>query len=145
MCRISEVVYCLIRLRLRRAPVAIKGDDLSLEKEEQILSWLCAWFSSQLDGDWEHERGIHIQSLDNPGWVVRIPIRDMPLATKVTICLEGEPPTDANGNTGGSHWLECKIEDGVFVGAGDVGKLSAILGSFRRWIAETRSVPVPKN
>jgi hypothetical protein len=33
---------------------------------------LVSWFQSQCDGDWEHGEGIVIQSLDNPGWWIRI-------------------------------------------------------------------------
>ena len=36
------------------------------------LMWLSEWFSHQCDGDWEHEYGIRIGTLDNPGWRLRI-------------------------------------------------------------------------
>lgn len=36
------------------------------------LTWLQAWFAMQVDGDWEHEDGITIETLDNPGWAVSI-------------------------------------------------------------------------
>ncbi|WP_203237204.1 Imm53 family immunity protein [Streptomyces gilvosporeus] len=34
------------------------------------LSSLTAWYTSQCDGGWEHEYGIRIETLDNPGWSV---------------------------------------------------------------------------
>src|SRR5690348_835052 len=36
------------------------------------LTWLQGWFAAHCDGDWEHDRGITIENLDNPGWSVRI-------------------------------------------------------------------------
>ena len=36
------------------------------------LSYLTAWFARQCDGDWEHDLGIRIETLDNPGWAVDI-------------------------------------------------------------------------
>jgi hypothetical protein len=36
------------------------------------LARLQAWYRAQCDGDWEHQHGVHIGTLDNPGWDVRI-------------------------------------------------------------------------
>ena len=37
-----------------------------------VLSMVNEWFKSQCNGDWEHDYGITIQTLDNPGWSVDI-------------------------------------------------------------------------
>lgn len=34
------------------------------------------WYEVHCDGDWEHEEGVLIATLDNPGWQVRISLRD---------------------------------------------------------------------
>ena len=36
------------------------------------LLWLMNWYAQQCDGDWEHENGIKIGTLDNPGWYIKI-------------------------------------------------------------------------
>lgn len=36
------------------------------------LRRLQEWFSSQCDGDWEHSYGVRVETLDNPGWTVRV-------------------------------------------------------------------------
>ena len=36
------------------------------------LNWINGWFQSNCDGDWEHGFGITIETLDNPGWCVKI-------------------------------------------------------------------------
>ena len=36
------------------------------------LSSLEAWYVGQCDGDWEHGFGVTIETLDNPGWTLKI-------------------------------------------------------------------------
>ena len=40
------------------------------------LEWLEQWYEKTCDGDWEHIYGISIDTLDNPGWRVRIDLRE---------------------------------------------------------------------
>jgi len=40
------------------------------------LSLLERWYASQCNGKWEHGYGIHIDTLDNPGWSIRISLQD---------------------------------------------------------------------
>jgi hypothetical protein len=44
-----------------------------------VLDFLTAWFAQQCDGDWEHDLGIRIETLDNPGWALDIRIGDTEL------------------------------------------------------------------
>jgi hypothetical protein len=38
------------------------------------LQWLQVWYKSQCNGDWEHQHGIKINTLDNPRWDLKIDI-----------------------------------------------------------------------
>jgi hypothetical protein len=40
------------------------------------LSLLEEWFVARCNGNWEHGSGISIETLDNPGWRVKIDLRD---------------------------------------------------------------------
>jgi hypothetical protein len=40
------------------------------------ISPLERWYASQWNGDWEHSYGIRVDTLDNPGWSVKIDLRD---------------------------------------------------------------------
>lgn len=40
------------------------------------FSALERWYASQCNGEWEHSYGVWIDSLDNPGWQVRISLRE---------------------------------------------------------------------
>jgi Immunity protein 53 len=46
------------------------------------LEELQRWYRLHCDGDWEHEEGIIIETLDNPGWRMRISLRDTELESK---------------------------------------------------------------
>jgi hypothetical protein len=37
-----------------------------------VLAELQRWYRDQCNGDWEHDNGITISTLDNPGWQVEI-------------------------------------------------------------------------
>jgi len=43
-------------------------DDTSLDN----MSWLTRWYATECNGDWEHQSGIRITTIDNPGWNVNI-------------------------------------------------------------------------
>ena len=47
-----------------------------------LLDWLQRWYGSQCDGDWEHEWGVAIATLDNPGWSVKIDLEETDLADR---------------------------------------------------------------
>lgn len=34
--------------------------------------WIMRWYASQCDGDWEHEHGMSIETIDNPGWALEV-------------------------------------------------------------------------
>jgi len=93
------------------------------------------WYTHQCNGDWEHRRGIRIESCDNPGWWVHVEL-------KGTI-LERVPFEKIAENVGvdgfqeGPRWLSCHVEDGVWNGAGDETRLERILDVFLSW-AEKR-------
>ena len=37
-----------------------------------VIDRLQKWFVDQCNGDWEHNSGISISTLDNPGWSIKI-------------------------------------------------------------------------
>jgi Immunity protein 53 len=41
-----------------------------------MLSALEQWYGRECNGDWEHQWGVEIRTLDNPGWSVRIDLAE---------------------------------------------------------------------
>ena len=40
------------------------------------VSMFESWYANQCNGEWEHSYGIRIDTLDNPGWRIKIDLRD---------------------------------------------------------------------
>ena len=89
------------------------------------------WYTRQCNALWEHQQGIKIESCDNPGWWVHIALKGTPLES-VPFERIAENVDDA-GVQQGTRWLDCKITDGVWEGAGDETKLERILEVFLSW------------
>jgi hypothetical protein len=95
----------------------------------QVLRDLQSWYHAQCDEDWEHDYGITITSMDNPGWCVQI---DLALTW-----LEQRPfpPLLQEGD---DHWFECFVRDKQFLAYCGPNDLSEVLQIFLDW---AKSVP----
>jgi hypothetical protein len=78
-----------------------------------------------------HSAGIGIQSCDNPGWWVKVNLLGTSLAGREF--PEVADGIDAERFPLGSRWLCCRVEDGIWHGAGDETKLERILETFLAW------------
>jgi hypothetical protein len=43
------------------------------------LAWLTQWYLHECKDDWEHSYGVKIDTLDNPGWTLKIDLRETEL------------------------------------------------------------------
>lgn len=90
-----------------------------------LLTELQKWFASNCDGDWEHEFGVKIGTLGNPGWFVEIDLKATRLAEHAFITVDHDQSD--------SDWIRCWVEESKFNGVGDPSKLEAILQTFIDW------------
>ena len=84
------------------------------------------WFHSRCNGDWEHDYGVEIGTLDNPGWSVAICLAETPLIDKDFPKLErnyGHP----------SDWLICWVAEERFHAACGPLKLEEAFEVFLMW------------
>jgi hypothetical protein len=101
------------------------------------LEWLERWYQAQCDGEWEHHCGVTIETIDNPGWRVQVDLRGIKpeaLAADRILTVLGEPPSEQNGNEGGTTWMTCDIKSGKFIGAGDPTQLRRILAQLKAFV-----------
>ncbi len=89
------------------------------------FEWLQKWYQSQCDGDWEHEYGIKIETVDNPGWYVVINLTG-------TVC-EGKLFSPIQVNTNDNDWYFCLLRDNSFEASCGPCNLDIILNIFRNW------------
>lgn len=93
--------------------------------EAALLGRLQRWYAAQCDGRWEHDDGPAIETLDNPGWRVRIPLERTALA--------GKPFPPIQPKVEGRHWVSCSVRDDWFEGFGGPHQLGRILAIFLDW------------
>ena len=101
-----------------------------------IIQWLQDWTKSQIDGDWEHELGISISMLDNPGWILSADISNYGDILKETKPLGRDNDVD---------WIDFEIrviaKTYVYIEIfGDISKLNKILYSFKAIIEELEEI-----
>lgn len=89
------------------------------------IDWLIQWRNQRCDGFFEHESGIEITTLDNPGWGVTIDLRNTN--------LENRSMPDFVADHGDEDWMHCTVESRKFRGHGDNFKLRKIIAVFRNW------------
>ena len=94
----------------------------------EILDWISEWMISECDGDWEHEYGIKIETLDNPGWDVEIDLSYTDLEN-----LHFEYTLVENSE---HDWYCWKVKNGKFEAAGDLKKLPFLLNKFKELVEE---------
>jgi hypothetical protein len=98
-----------------------------------VLSRLQQWYLDQCDEDWEHQFGVAIDTLDNPGWIVRIDLKGTELEDKPFEPVRYGMVEDSDVEH--LDWIDCKIESGKFVAAAGPTKLEEALDVFLTWAA----------
>jgi hypothetical protein len=96
------------------------------------IEFLQSWYRAQTNGEWEHTRGVTIETLDNPGWKVTIDLVETP--------LQGASMKAVRREKSAHDWLVCEVERDQFRGASDPRKLVAILQVFQSWAEEAAKV-----
>jgi len=101
-----------------------------------IIQWLQDWTKGQIDGDWEHELGISISMLDNPGWILSADVSNYGDFLKETKPLGRDNDVD---------WIDFEIrviaKTYVYIEIfGDISKLNKILYSFKAIIDELEEI-----
>ena len=91
----------------------------------ELLAALEEWYAGSCDGDWEHQFGVRIDTLDNPGWSVEINLEETALQAKAFDRVQEDRKED--------DWVRCWVEANVFKGRGGPKNLRDILRIFVSW------------
>jgi hypothetical protein len=89
------------------------------------LGHLQAWFAAQCDGEWEHGQGVTIESLDNPGWIIRVAVEDTELELK--------PFEELRIDRTGDDWLHAWRDDEFWHAACGPLNLTEMVQTFLAW------------
>ncbi|MCX4862385.1 Imm53 family immunity protein [Streptomyces canus] len=67
-----------------------------MNDSQDVLGRVQGWYAAQCNEEWEHEWGVKIATLDNPGWTVTIDLEETD--------LEGHEYPRQDGNRSPYDW-----------------------------------------
>jgi hypothetical protein len=96
------------------------------------LKELMDWYESNCDGDWEHQQGVTIATVDNPGWSIKVDLVGTP--------LEGRKFPFMKRERGEEDWILALLHDdgATFYAAGGPQNLEEIIAVFCDWANKTQ-------
>ncbi len=94
-----------------------------------VLTRLQTWYEANCNDDWEHTYGIEIGNIDNPGWSLKVDLKDSYLQEVDFQEYKYQKESE-------SDWIHCKKEDYKFIGYGGPQKLKEIISIFLDWAEE---------
>ena len=99
------------------------------------LAWLMRWYLAECNGDWEHSFGVKIDTLDNPGWSLKIDLRETDLQGRPFKRVKhGEPAHDLDDwRSLGSWWVADVKSDSFEASCGPLD-LQEVIQLFRNWV-----------
>jgi hypothetical protein len=89
------------------------------------FSALEKWYAAQCNGDWEHQRGVTIETIDNPGWRIKIELQETAAAGRLLERVK----VDRSEN----DWIHCWVKNDLFEAACGPLNLSETLQIFVSW------------
>jgi hypothetical protein len=83
------------------------------------------WYADRCDGDWEHQWGIEIGTIDNPGWTLKI---DLMKTTKQDAVLQTTRIERSERD-----WIMYWVAENRFQAACGPENLSEVIALFIAW------------
>lgn len=96
-----------------------------------LIVWLQNWYVENCDEDWEHQNGMQIKTLDNPGWSVTIDLEDTMLEYTPFVTIFIERTED--------DWFRCEVDKKKFKGYCGPLNLLEIINVFKSWVESNRN------
>lgn len=97
------------------------------------LTWLTRWYASQCNGSWEHQNGVKLDTLDNPGWILTINLEETDLENRPFELQRNGTEPEAYDPTNVASWWICRVENKEFIATCGPHDLPAIISIFRDW------------
>ena len=107
---------------------------------DENLTWLMQWYLAECNDDWEHSYGVKIDTLDNPGWTLKIDLRETNLQDRPFERVEhGQPTSDLEEWRKLGSWLVADGKGKIFNVACGPLDLDGAIQVFRDWVESTQS------
>jgi hypothetical protein len=107
------------------------------------LEWLQQWYLDQCDDEWEHQFGVVIETLDNPGWLVKNDLAGMSMQG-VSLRLGDEQGINHQGVDGAQDWLTwVRSKTNNLSAREDLSRFFPFAIAFRRWVEHQKERQSP--
>ncbi|MBP7253851.1 MAG: immunity 53 family protein [Alphaproteobacteria bacterium] len=97
-----------------------------------VLSELGDWYAKQCVDEWQEEYGDHIDTLDNPGWSVKIDL--------VRTALQDKPFQEVKFERSEHDWITASRNAKHFEAFGGPNNLHEMIEIFLSWVSATETV-----
>jgi hypothetical protein len=101
------------------------------------LTWLQDWYVAHCNGEWEHRYGLAIETLDNPGWALRIDLAGTE--------LQGAALEPVWHEAGEQIWWSCDVDGDQFIAHCGPRNLPDVIRTFREWQSSAGKPTVTTN
>jgi hypothetical protein len=104
---------------------------------DECLEWLMRWYLAECNSDWEHSYGLKIDTLDNPGWSLKIDLRETELEGRpFQRVAKGEAASDLEEWQRSGSWWVADVKADAFEAACGPLDLPAVIQLFRDWVEQ---------
>jgi hypothetical protein len=101
---------------------------------DDSLSWLMQWYLGECDNDWEHTYGVEIGTLDNPGWSLKVDLKETTLEGRsFARVTHGQPAADLDEWRRTGSWWVADVKDSAFEASCGPLDLPEVISLFRKW------------
>lgn len=91
-------------------------------KSSNAIEIITKWYQIKCDGQWEHEYGIEIKNIDNPGWCIQIKEDEKKLPFTYEVEFSDE------------NWVHIKATEYNFSAYGGPINLNELLEQAAKWL-----------
>lgn len=99
--------------------------------KQDAISWLCDWYHRQCVDEWQEEYGVYINTLDNPGWSIKIDL--------VRTALQDKPFQEVKFERSEHDWITARMNAKHFEAFGGPNNLHELIEIFLRWTIATEA------
>lgn len=100
---------------------------MATDNSSVALERLQTWYNSNCDGDWEHQYGFSLETVDNPGWYITVDLDDTHQENQAFAAID----TEDDGQLG---WINLKKDGTKLQGACGPAQLGAMLDIVTGWL-----------
>ncbi len=97
------------------------------------IEFLEDWYRHQCDGDWEHQHGIELGTLDNPGWRLAVDVEGTQ--------LEGVSLARQTVDRAEDDWWQAWCDGSTFQVAAGPRNLGDAIDTFRTFVETNARTP----